>query len=440
MNWDHLAEESSQKYFAGWLKLLSPALPLKLAGQHRPGYRAVEASSFTTGAFNICSIVTFEDQFRVVVRLPILGRSRFRTEKTRDEISVMNFLSRQTRVPVPIILGAGRWGCGPYVITTFIEGTLLSKRLRGPSVDSGDLERAYHGMAEVMLELSKPTFPSIGALQRESGKWQVTKRPLTLNMNELLRVGNVPPAEFTTKSFRTAGEYFVELATQQLLHLQYQRNDAVENEYDTQKKYVARCLFRKIAGDIQFEPGPFHIYCDDFCPSNVLVSESESDLTITGVIDWEFTYVAPAEFTYTAPWWLLLERPEAWESNLNDFLVRYTPRLQIFLKVLRACEDRQVQNGTLTDSQRLSDRMALSLDSGLFWFCLAPRRSFMFDEIYWTFLDEKYFGPLGCLDDRLSLLSQDERNGLDGFVRMKMQQAAEKRLDEHLTFDELVDL
>ncbi|EGC42637.1 phosphotransferase enzyme family protein [Histoplasma capsulatum var. duboisii H88] len=438
MNWDHLAEESSQKLFASWLQLLSPAVPLTLAGQHRPGHQPIEASSFTTGAFNICCTVTFEDGFRVVVRFPILGRSRFRTEKTRDEVSVMNFLSRQTQVPVPIVLGAGRWGCGPYVVTTFIEGTLLSKQLKDPSVGLSDLERAYQGMAEVMLELSKPTFPSIGALEFESGKWQVTKRPMTLSMNELVRVGNLPPAIFTRKIFPTAAEYFEELATQQLLHVQYQRNDAVENEHDARKKYIARCLFRKIARDIQWEPGPFHLWCDDFCPSNVLVSES--DLTITGVIDWEFTYVAPTEFTCTAPWWLLFERPEAWESDLNDFLARYTPRLQFFLKILRACEDRQMQNGTLTDSQRLSDRMARSLNCGLFWFCLATRRSFMFDDIYWTILDEKHFGRLNSLDDRLSLLSQDELDGLDGFVRMKMQQVVEKRLDEHLTFDELVDL
>ncbi|OAX78785.1 hypothetical protein ACJ72_06905 [Emergomyces africanus] len=438
MNWDHLAEESSQKLFASWLKLLSPAVPLTLAGQHRPGHQAIEASSFTTGAFNICCTVTFEDEFRVVVRFPILGRSRFRTEKTRDEVSVMDFLSRQTQVPVPIVLGAGRWGCGPYVVTTFIEGTLLSKQLRDPFIDLSALEIAYRGMADIMLELSKPTFPSIGALECKSGEWQVTKRPMTLNMNELVRVGNFPPAKFTRKIFPTAAEYFEELATQQLLHIQYQRNDAVEDEHDARKRYIARCLFRKIARDIQWEPGPFHLWCDDFCPSNVLVSES--DLTITGVIDWEFTYVAPTEFTCTAPWWLLFERPEAWESNLNDFLARYTPRLQFFLKILRACEDRQLRNGVLTDSQRLSDRMECSLDCGRFWFCLATRRSFMFDDIYWTFLDEKHFGRLNSLDDRLSLLSQDELDGLDGFVRMKMQQVVEKRLDEHLTFDELVDL
>lgn len=74
------------------------------------------------------------------------------------------------------------------------------------------------------------------------------------------------------------------------------------------KKYIARCLFRKIAREIQTESGPFHLYCDDLHPSNVLITEP--DFMISGVIDWEFTYVAPAEFTYAAPWWLLFESPE----------------------------------------------------------------------------------------------------------------------------------
>jgi Phosphotransferase enzyme family. len=112
------------------------------------------------------------------------------------------------------------------------------------------------------------------------------------------------------------------------------------------KKYIARCLFRKIAQDIQIDQrGPFHLYCDDLRPSNVLVSGP--NLTTTGVIDWEFTYVAPAEFTYTAPWWLLFESPETWESDLNAFLHRYTPRLEIFLTILRSCENEQIQKGIM---------------------------------------------------------------------------------------------
>lgn len=92
---------------------------------------------------------------------------------------------------------------------------------------------------------------------------------------------------------------------------------------------------------VRFPPlGPFRLYCDDLRPSNELVSGPA--LTIASVIDWEFTYVAPVEFTYTAPWWLLFENPEAWEEDLTEFLRRYVPRLQVFLQILRSCEDDQV--------------------------------------------------------------------------------------------------
>ena len=182
----------------------------------------------------------------------------------------MGFLARRTRVPVPTVLGAGMWGCGSYIVTTFVQGTLLSKCLGDPAIQSpnlnpsisdSDLEQAYRGMATVMLELSKPTFPSIGALGWESGVWKVTKRALTLNMNELVRVGNFPPSKLVERCFQTATEYFQELATQQFLHLKYQCNDAVEDENDCRKKYIARCLFRQIARRISTEPtSKFHLY------------------------------------------------------------------------------------------------------------------------------------------------------------------------------------
>jgi hypothetical protein len=79
------------------------------------------------------------------------------------------------------------------------------------------------------------------------------------------------------------------------------------------------------------------------------------------------------------------------------------------------------------------------MENGLFWFCLAARKSFMFDDIYWWFLDRKYFGQ-GSLEDRLTLLSQEELDGLDNLVSVKMQQASENLLDTHLSYDEFVDL
>ncbi|KAJ5453593.1 uncharacterized protein N7458_004549, partial [Penicillium daleae] len=92
------------------------------------------------------------------------------------------------------------------------------------------------------------------------------------------------------------------------------------------------------------------------------------------------------------------------------------------------------EKNAIEDSQRLSDRMAQSMKNELFWFCLAARKSFMFDDIYCTFLDRKYFGR-ESLENGVSLLPQEELDELEGFVRVKMQQAGKSRLDEHLSYD-----
>ncbi|KAM4058841.1 phosphotransferase enzyme family protein [Hirsutella rhossiliensis] len=259
-------------------------------------------------------------------------------------------------------------------------------------------------------------------------------------MNELVRVGNYPPSDLTqiNTNFPTASKYFQELARQHFLHLKHQRNNAIEDEQSCRKMYIARCLFRNITRQIPAQSGPFRLYCDDLRPANVLVSEP--DFTVEAVIDWEFAYSAPVEFSQAAPWWLLFESPEAWESDLSEFLERYQPRLELFLKEMRACEDSRIQAGAMHESDRLSGPMAASMTNGMFWLCLAARKSFMFDDIYWTFLDEKFFGRLDALEDRLSLLSDEEREGINGFVEEKMRQKSECTLDEHLTFDDLFAL
>lgn len=132
-------------------------------------------------------------------------------------------------------------------------------------------------------------------------------------------------------------DYFTALAEHHLSHLRRQRNDALTDEADCHKKFIARCLFRKLVRDISVEhrQGPFHLYCDDFRPSNILVDVRR--FCVNAVIDLEFAYVAPAEFTYVAPWWLMLQSPEDWDSetDLDGFLTRYKPRLRLFLDVLQ---------------------------------------------------------------------------------------------------------
>lgn len=223
-----------------------------------------------------------------------------RVEKTSDELLVIGFITPRTQIPTAQILSTGMWECGPYIVSVHVEGVQLSKCLKDP-ISNVNPGQAYRGMADMLLGPYKLQSPRIGAIGYNGGNWKVTKRPLTFNMNEIVRVGNFPPKRFVEGSFQNASEYFQELANHQFLHLKHQRNNAFKDEHDCRKKYIARCLFLKITREIRTEKGPFRLYCDDFRPSNVLVA-SESDVPIKAIIDWEFTYIAPVEFFHAAPW------------------------------------------------------------------------------------------------------------------------------------------
>ncbi|KAJ6191671.1 phosphotransferase enzyme family protein [Penicillium mononematosum] len=410
----------------------------------------VTASRLPNGAFNICYRVTFENGDRVVVRFAALGRVIARNEKIEDEVALIHFVAQHTTIPVPKILGFGKCVVVPYIVMSFVEGSPLSGYPRDSpretdtlslNIPISVLRKAYFGMAEVLLELSKPEFPVIGAIRKdELGSWTVPKRPFTFNANRLAQFSNIPLNVFKRQHFNNATDYFEELAQQHFHHLEHQRNDAVTDESDCRKKCVARCLFRRLSHGVAKEHcnGPFQIYCDGLCPDNVLVDASR--LVVTGVVDWEFAYAAPVEFTYAAPWWLLLERPEDWESDLDQFLVRFMPRFRTFVEVLQDCETIKIKGGSLSQSQRFSIVMEKSFEPGLFWFCLASRRSSMFDEFYWKFIDPQFFGPLTTMEDRLCLVSAEERVNIDTFIDMKMHQASEGNLVSHYSVDELVDL
>ncbi|KAJ5741078.1 phosphotransferase enzyme family protein [Penicillium malachiteum] len=452
MDADELAVQRSDRIFQVWVQHLlanAPELASKLASQHCSG-APVTANRLANGAFNVCYQVSLANGSCVVVRFTALGRVIARREKVDDEVAILKFLGQHTRIPVPKTFGHGKSMVGPYIVMSFIEGNSLSGYLRAssqeidtlsPSISMSFLRKAYSGMAEVILELSKPEFSFIGAIREsESGGWTVSKRPLTLNMNRIAQFSNIPHEVFKQGYFTNSADYFEGLALQHLFHLEHQHNDAVIDEADCRMKYIARYLFgkclRQIAADSKHCNGPFRIYCDDLNPGNVLVN---SDLVVTGVIDWEFSYAAPVEYSHAPPWWLLLERPEDWELDLDKFMVRFMPRFHTFLEVLRECESKKINDGSLVQSQCISGAMERSLETGMFWISLASRHGAMFDEIYWKFIDQKFFGPFTTIDDRLSLLKDEERENIETFVAKKLQQASERTLVIHYETSELVD-
>ena len=85
-------------------------------------------------------------------------------------------------------------------------------------------------------------------------------------------------------------------------------------------------------------------------------------------------------------------------------------------------ESKLIEQQLLSESQRLSPRMRDSMETGLFWFCLAARYNSMFDKIYWTFIDHRYYGAFTSLDDRIQLLDQEQQQEMNEFVKIKVSQ------------------
>lgn len=300
-----------------------------------------------------------------------------------------------------------------------------------PDIAQDKLEMLYRQLADLLLRLSTPSLPRIGALEQiDDFTWKVARRPLSMNMNELVRLGGLPrsklPGLHTT--FDTASSYLEALADLNLEHLIHQSNDAVESADDCRRKFIARKLFLKLAKDKRLtnpslEKGPFKIWCDDLRPANILLNE---DLQIVGVVDWEFTYAAPAEFTYAPPWWLLIEKPEYRPQGLEDWTSVFDYRLKTFLKVMKDCEDKAIQQGRLKEDQRLSGPMGQSWENGDFWIVYAVLHSFAFDTIYWQKIDPRFFGPIESPEEawreRLDLLDAKEKEEMEDLVARKLEE------------------
>ena len=326
---------------------------------------------------------------------------------------------------------------GDFIDTINIPGRSRDDRpILGSNVAQNKLETVYSQMTDIMLQVSKHSFIEIGCIGKANehdefdDNWTVKYRPLTFNVNELVQLGGVPPQSLLQDTFKTASSYYQALAEMHMIHLSSQRNDAIDSAEDCRQKYIARCLFRKITREHQLcddETGPFKLFCDDLRPGNVLAN---NQYIMTGVVDWEFTYAAPTGFAYSPPFWLLLELPEFWEQGLDDWTAKYENVLSTFLKVLKAKEQTAIGRGTLKETDRLSGHMFKNWQSGDFWLSHAARKSWAFDMIYWAKIDRRFFGD-GDLNDRIKLLTPDEREQLDGFVRMKLKAKEEAGLVDH---------
>jgi hypothetical protein len=101
-------------------------------------------------------------------------------------------------------------------------------------------------MADILLQqLSKLSLPGVGSLEQiDDFTFKVAHRPLSIHMNELVRVGTLLRPKLQNSALESSSFPFDALADLHMDHLTHQRNDAVKYAPGCQRKYIARQLFR----------------------------------------------------------------------------------------------------------------------------------------------------------------------------------------------------
>ncbi|GCB17568.1 hypothetical protein AAWM_00453 [Aspergillus awamori] len=418
MDYDDVAWARCDEIFEPWRDKIFETDVLREIGRfidkHRGGVPE-ELFAPQRGSFNAWLRMLFKDGGSAIIRFPCPGASMFPEEKVQREVAVMQFLEYFTNLRIPHILHHGITEespkeLGPFIIMEhisnegdFIDALNIPGRSRDdrpildPNVSQERLEWIYIGCIGKAKENDEI-----------DDTWIVKHRPLTFNMNELVQLGGISPDLLPQGTFKTASSYYRALAEMHMIHLSSQRNDAIDSAEDCRNNFARTTLASS---------GQFRLFCDDLRPGNVLANDQHQ---MTGVVDWEFTYAAPTGFAHSPPFWLLLELPELWKPGLDDWTARYEKVLPTFLKVVKNKEQAAIDRGTLKEPDRLSEHMWRSWQSGDFWLNYAARKSWAFDMIYWARIDRRFFGA-GDLNDRIKLLTPEEREEMDKFVQIKFK-------------------
>lgn len=204
--------------------------------------------SMHCGSFNLSFRCHWDDGGEDwLARFPIPGNSMFPEEKVYREAVLMDYIARETTIPVPKVICHGKaadnpTGLGPFIIMTWADGKEMSDVLReknddpktgalDPAVDPTMLRRLYGEMAGVLLELWELDFDEIGSLGSSisSGEPVIDGRPLTQEMNETIRTTGIPDC-FPQRTYQSSADYMLSLLELQSIHIEQQRNSVSSSQ------------------------------------------------------------------------------------------------------------------------------------------------------------------------------------------------------------------
>ncbi|KAI1758245.1 hypothetical protein F4782DRAFT_477124 [Xylaria castorea] len=400
MDWDERAILDNNVSFLLWIRRYDKAREEQLTdwvstlhGDHLPCKLATHKLDDSRGAYNINCKVVFSNGEKWMVRFPMVGRVMHADEKVEIEVAAMELIRQQTSVPIPDIKAWGLaidnpLGIGPFIMTAFIEGVVVAEilqntdaRIMKEDVSEHVVEAIYRQTINFQLQLQKLTFPRIGSMTSTSTTGEpgfaapINSRPLTKKAHDFFENGGVDTLGPRNETYLSTTEYFHHIVDQDLQHLHAQLN-SVDDAEDARDKFVYWNVMKALIARHVLpgrDKGPFKYMCDDFQPTNMIVN-NEHDLKIIAVIDWEWSYAAPAQVVYSTPSWLLIESPNAWPS-VDENLARFNKHLRLYARIL-AEEEKKVLGDDIREDEKPSTLLRESQKQGRQWFHFILLRGF----------------------------------------------------------------
>ncbi|KAL2689415.1 hypothetical protein Neosp_003469 [[Neocosmospora] mangrovei] len=281
-----------------------------LGTQHHSKGLQCEIKARYRGSFNGCFVLEFTDGSTRVVRLPLEPAVQDAWDKVRSEVCTMQYIRRQTNIPVPRVYAYGRSqlcrhasGLQVFVIMEQIKGRPLTRKALEASPE---LPRRLflQQLVDVFAELRKLSFARGGSLMPSNDEDIGLNSPpdivgaFSIRKNELQAAGYTVPRIVTTSAKEFLDEQLSVLQQLWTLPCKDLDHEQAEREEFAQQFICQPEILDRICIDPTAQP--FFLAHPDLRPGNIMVDD---ELNICGIIDWEFTATVP-QCASAPPTWI----------------------------------------------------------------------------------------------------------------------------------------
>lgn len=229
---------------------------------------------------------------------------------TETVADISRLIASRTTIPIPKLVACAVANSpdplSSFLILEYVQG----HQIRGADIRdiSGEKRKhLYASLADILVQLRRLEFPSIGCLTRSPEGFEVRKKTASLDTNQQELEGFEPSriqaAYYDDKGLLTSANSYVSMLLEIANNAFVRSRCSIIKEEDGCDKLYLLDRFRQCAEKWvkpSLDQGPFVLVHGDFEFFNLIVNE---DMDIVAVLDWEWSRVVPLQF-FKPPLWL----------------------------------------------------------------------------------------------------------------------------------------